>query len=76
MKALSDAQMHEVNIAAALLPLHERDGFQRSVDNRLSDIATPTDHDVQAAISFILICRGISIPSMRSAHGQVRRRHF
>jgi hypothetical protein len=60
MLSLSDRQMEQLKTAAALLPIHARDSFLRSVAGRLVDIATPSDHDVAVAVSFVLNCRGIS----------------
>ena len=61
MLALSDSQLKQLRAAAALLPVNARDLFLRSVAGRLSDIATPTDNDVAAAVSFVLSCHGISM---------------
>jgi hypothetical protein len=62
MLALSDQQLKTVETAAALLPVNARDTFLRSIANRLSDIATPSDHDVATAVSFVLNTRGVSAP--------------
>jgi hypothetical protein len=59
MLSLSDRQMEQLKTAAALLPM---DSFLRSVAGRLVDIATPSDHDVAVAVSFVLNCRGVSTP--------------
>jgi hypothetical protein len=59
MLALTDNQLDLVQRAAALLPLHDRDHFLRSLANRMGNVAHPSDHDVQDAVDFILNCRGI-----------------
>jgi hypothetical protein len=81
MLALSDQQLAQVKAAATLLPVNARDLFLRSVAGRLSDITTPTDNDVAAAVSFVLSCRGISMPMSfgdgavnEKFHGNVSRR--
>ncbi len=65
MMVLTDSQMLQVKQAAALLPTYQRDGFLRSVSNRLADLKRITDADVSHAIDFILSCRGISAPVKR-----------
>jgi hypothetical protein len=60
--ALSDQAMQHVQQAAALLPLHDRDPFLRSVAGHLADIAKPSDSDVAHAVALILNGRGISTP--------------
>jgi hypothetical protein len=61
--SLSDWQLLQVRTAAALLPVHARDSFMRSIAGRLADIATPNDDDVAAAVNFVLSTRGISTPA-------------
>src|SRR5437016_3810279 len=60
MMALTDSQMDQVKQAAALLQPSQRDLFLRSIANRLSEIAAPTDNDVATAVNLVLSCRGVS----------------
>ena len=73
MLALSDHQLQQVQQAAAMLPVSDRDMFLRSVAGRLSDIATPTDSDVAQAVSFVLSCRGIAVGH---SHGKEKTHAF
>jgi hypothetical protein len=61
MLTLTDHQLQQVQTAAAMLPVHARDSFLRSVAGRLSAIAFPTDYDVSNAVNFVLGCRGIAV---------------
>jgi hypothetical protein len=61
MMALTDHQLKTVQQAASMLPLHARDSFLRSVANRLSPHAAPTDADIARAVSFVLNCRGVAV---------------
>jgi hypothetical protein len=81
MLALSDQQLAQIKAAAALLPVNTRDLFLRSIAGRLSDITLPTDNDIAAAVSFVLSCRGISMPMSfcdspvkEKFHGNISRR--
>jgi hypothetical protein len=62
---LTADQMHDVLMAARLLPPAQRPSFERSVAGRLSAIATPTDIDVAHAVSFVLGCRGVAVGHSR-----------
>jgi hypothetical protein len=57
--ALTDNQLDLVTRAAALLPLHDRDHFLRSISNRIGDVANPDDTAVQDTVAFVLNCGGI-----------------
>jgi hypothetical protein len=61
---LTHEQLHEVNMAAAMLPTAQRESFVRSIAGRLRDLptASPCDADVHAAIRFVLSLRGVSAP--------------
>ena len=58
--SLSDTQLNLVTRAAGLSPTHDRCQFLRSVGSRVGDVANPSDHDIQDAITFILNLRGIA----------------
>jgi hypothetical protein len=58
---LTADQLHDVQMAARLLPPAQRSSFERSVAGRLSAIAYPTDYDVAHAVNFVLGCRGIAV---------------
>jgi hypothetical protein len=58
MLALTDTQLDLVTRAAALLPVHDRDRFLRSIANRLDNKDNPTDGNIRDAIDFVLGCRG------------------
>jgi hypothetical protein len=60
MLSLSDHQLQQVQQAAAMLPVGNRDAFLRSIAGRLSGIATPTDRDVAHAVSFVRGCQGVA----------------
>jgi hypothetical protein len=60
MLSLSNHQLRQVQQAAAMLPLNARDSFLRSVAGRLSEIATPSDAQVDHAVRFVLSCRGVA----------------
>ncbi len=67
MLALTDAQLQQVQRAAAMLPVSSRDNFLRSIANRLSDLPHhPADTDVMQAITLVLSCNGIATGSYRS----------
>jgi hypothetical protein len=57
---VTDRQLDLIQRAAALLPTGSRDLFLRSVASRLSDVASPTDNEVESAVNFILSNRGVS----------------
>jgi hypothetical protein len=62
--SLTDRQLEHLQFAASLLPVSDRDAFLRSVAGRLS-VATPTDGDLAAVLSFVLQGRDISVsPSL------------
>jgi hypothetical protein len=58
---LTADQLHDVRMAACLLPPAQRPGFERSIAGRLSAIAFPTDYDVADAVNFVLSCRGVAV---------------
>jgi hypothetical protein len=55
--ALTDCQLERVMRAAALLPPSRRDGFLRSVANRLSEVSGGIDE----AIAFVLASYDVSV---------------
>jgi hypothetical protein len=55
---LTDRQMNQINIAAALLPPQDRDAFLRKLSERLG--SEPSDNAVSNAIS-------LTLPPMRGA---------
>jgi hypothetical protein len=58
--AFDDIMLARVMDAASLLPVNARDGFMRSVANRISDLRHPPGMaELEQAISFVLGCRGI-----------------
>jgi hypothetical protein len=58
--AFDDEMLDRLTNAAALLPSNARDGFMRSVANRISDPPyAPGMAELEQAISFVLGCRGI-----------------
>jgi hypothetical protein len=65
MLTLSDHQLQQVQQAAAMLPVNDRDTFLRSMAGRLSAIRFPTDYDVSNAVNFVLGCRGIAVGHAR-----------
>jgi hypothetical protein len=60
--SLSDRQLEQVKITAAMLPVNARNNFMRSVAGNLAGIAKPSDHDVARALALILNARGVSAP--------------
>jgi hypothetical protein len=59
--SFTDAQITQLKLVASMLPLNARDNFLRSIGNRLADLPyRPNDADVQAAIDFVLSCRGVA----------------
>jgi|ERR1700734_2069138 len=60
MLALTDHQMKDVTRTAALLPVHHRDLFLRTVAGRLS--AHPTDFQVLTACLAVLGFYGLASP--------------
>jgi hypothetical protein len=58
--SLSDTQLSLVQQAATLLSPGRRDGFLRSIANRLCTLPHPTDHDVQDAVNVVLGRHGIA----------------
>ena len=59
--SFTDHQIAQLKMVAAMLPANARDNFLRSISSRLVDLPyPPSDADVQAAIDFVLSCRGIT----------------
>lgn len=58
--AFDDEMLARVLDAAALLPANQRDGFLRSVSNRLGNLPYPPGMaELEQAIVFILNARGV-----------------
>lgn len=58
--AFDDAMLDRVMAAAALLPVNARDGFMRSVANRIANLRHPPGMaELEVAIQFVLNARGI-----------------
>jgi hypothetical protein len=56
-----DEMMDRLMAAAALLPSNARDGFMRSVANRISDLPFQAGlPENEQAIAFVLGCRGVT----------------
>ena len=57
----TDDQITQLKMVASMLPLNARNNFLRSISNRLADLPyPPSNADVQAAIDFVLSCRGVA----------------
>ena len=51
----------QLKMVAPTLPINARDNFLRSIGNRLVHLPyPPSNADVQAAIDFVLSCRGVA----------------
>jgi hypothetical protein len=60
--SFSNRQLTLIMRAAELIPLSQRDGYLRSVAGRLVDLPyTPSNADVEAAVTFVLNTRGIAV---------------
>jgi hypothetical protein len=59
--AFTDEMMERLTTAAALLPANSRDGFTRTVINRISDLGyRPGLAELEVAIQFVLNARGVA----------------
>jgi hypothetical protein len=70
--ALDNDQFDILHTAAELLPVHDRPAFMRSVIGRLNEHCDPINESIEAAIEFVLACRGVSY---QAPSHQSRRRH-
>jgi hypothetical protein len=61
MLSFTDDQINQLKMIASMLPSNARANFIRSIGNRLVDLPyPPSNADVQAAIDFVLSCRGVA----------------
>jgi hypothetical protein len=75
--SLSDRQLLQVRTTAALLPVHARDSFMRSIAGRLADIATPNDDDVYARhLDARLFVRQHTTKQQSQEEQSMRHKHF
>jgi hypothetical protein len=59
--SFTDDQITQLKMVASMLPINARDNFLRSIGNRMADLPyPPSNADVQAAIDFVLSCRGVA----------------
>src|SRR5579883_476490 len=57
--SFTDQMLDRLTSAASMLPSSHRDGFLRSVANRLSGLSEPTSGDLETAIGFTLAAYGV-----------------
>jgi hypothetical protein len=72
--SLTDAQIEMMTRAVALIAPHDRDGFLKSVANRIGHLPHPTDYDVANSVNIVLSTRGIAVGLKTSSIAPERKR--